>query len=376
LRHAGAVILGKTNMDEFAMGSSGENSAFGATRNPWDTTRVPGGSSSGSAAAVAARLAPLALGSDTGGSVRQPGAFCGVVAVKPTYGRVSRFGLVAFASSLDQIGCLATTVADARLLLRAVAGHDARDATSDRRADDWLPAVRCRRVGIPRRLLDEGIDDPVRRAFDRCAAALAEAGCTLVDVELPSTHDAIAAYYVLSGAEASSNLARFDGVRYGRRVAAETLDAMITGTRSAGFGTEVKRRIMVGTYVLSSGYYDAYYGRAQCARAHFRARFRDVFSRVEVVLMPTSPTLPFALGERLDDPLAMYLSDAFTVPANLAELPAISVPASLDDAALPIGVQLVGPRWSEETLFDAAALLERQLGAGVRLPPLAAEGDA
>ena len=381
LRQAGGVVLGKTNMDEFAMGSSTENSAFGPTRNPWDPRRVPGGSSGGSAAAVAAGIVALAVGSDTGGSVRQPAAFCGVVGMKPTYGRVSRYGLVAFASSLDQVGVLARTVRDAAALLEVLSGHDPRDATSvDRPVIPLAPAcergMRGRVVGVPREYFPPGLDPVVRRLSERALAAMERAGAEVRDISLPHTELAVPAYYIIAPAEASSNLARYDGVRFGRRgQGANSTGELYRLSRSEGFGTEVKRRILLGTYALSAGYYDAYYGRAQQARAAVARDFRRVFrDGVDVLFTPTSPTPAFALGERLHDPYQMYLSDVFTVPANLAGVPALSVPIGLA-GGLPVGGQLMAAHWEEDTLVAAAATLERELGT-VGLPPAPSEGAA
>ncbi|HUP52393.1 MAG TPA: Asp-tRNA(Asn)/Glu-tRNA(Gln) amidotransferase subunit GatA [Longimicrobiales bacterium] len=362
-REAGAVVVGKTNMDEFAMGSSTENSAYGPTLNPHDRGRVPGGSSGGSAAAVAAGLVPMALGSDTGGSVRQPAAFCGVVGIKPTYGRVSRYGLVAYASSLDQIGTFGRTVADASRLLRAVAGHDPRDATSvERPVPDFVQAVgrgvEGLVVGVPDEYMPEGLAPELRALMDRASAALAERGAEVLRVSLRHTRHAIACYYVIATAEASSNLSRYDGVRFGPRAAAEDLVSMYETTRSHGFGAEVKRRIMLGTYALSAGYYDQYYGTAQRARQLITDDFRRVFDAgVDVLFTPTSPTPAFELGERTADPLEMYLSDVFTVPANLAGIPGVSVPIG-GVRGLPVGGQLLAPWWQEERMLAAAGALE------------------
>ena len=380
LREAGAIVVGKTNCDEFAMGSSTEHSAYGPSRNPWDPERTPGGSSGGAAAAVAAGLAPVAIGSDTGGSIRQPAAFCGIAGLKPTYGRVSRYGLLAFASSLDQIGPLARTVADTALVLGVLAGHDPRDATSvDAPVDDYTAALTGDaaglRVGVARALLrhgDAGIDSEVLAAFDKALTALAAAGASLVDVELPHAEHAVPVYYLVAPAEASSNLARYDGVRFGARAAAgadggdgagSPLAAMYDRTRDAGFGAEVKRRIMLGTYALSAGYYDAYYRRAQRVRSLIRRDYDRAFDAagpgVDVIAMPTTPAPAFRLGEHLQDPLAMYLGDVFTVSANLTGLPAISVPAGLTAARLPIGLQLVGRAFGESTLLRLAHAYER-----------------
>jgi len=374
LREAGALVVGKTNMDEFAMGSSTENSAFGATRNPHDRRRVPGGSSGGSAAAVAAGLVPAALGSDTGGSVRQPAAFCGVVGIKPTYGRVSRYGLVAFASSLDQVGTFGRSVADAALLLQAISGHDPRDSTSeDRPVPDFAAAVgrgveegvKGMVVGVPREYFPDSLNGVVA---DRCTAALdalSDAGAEIREVSLPNTDYAIPTYYVLAPAEASSNLARYDGVRYGQRaVEAESTRALYEKSRSRGFGAEVKRRILLGTYVLSAGYYDAYYGRAQSVRRLIADDFHDVFSDgVDVLFTPTSPTPAFSLGERVEDPYSMYLSDVFTVTANLAGIPAVSVPVGTADG-MPLGGQILAPRWREVDMLRVAGAVEAALGPG------------
>ncbi|RMH23437.1 MAG: Asp-tRNA(Asn)/Glu-tRNA(Gln) amidotransferase subunit GatA, partial [Gemmatimonadetes bacterium] len=389
LREAGAVVVGKTNLDEFGMGSSNENSAFGPVLNPLDRTRVPGGSSGGSAAAVAAGIVPLALGSDTGGSVRQPAAFCGVVGFKPTYGRVSRYGLVAYASSLDQVGVLGRRVADAAAGLEAVAGHDPRDATSAPRDVPELRVAAARgaadgarpdgladlRIGLPREYLPADLDPGVREAFEGACEALRAAGARLVDVSLPSTPYAVPAYYVIATAEASSNLARFDGVRFGRRAPdvetgpegaadadVDAFRAMVERTRSWGFGREVRRRIVMGAFVLSAGYNEAYYGRACRVRRRLAAEFGRVFaSEADVLLTPTAPGVAFTLGERLDDPLAMYLSDIYTVTANLAGLPALSLPVGVA-GGLPVGGQLLGPPWSEAPLVRVAAALERALG--------------
>ncbi len=358
LRRAGAIIVGKTNLDEFAMGSSGEHSAFGPTLNPWDLERVPGGSSSGSAAAVAAGIVPIALGSDTGGSVRQPASYCGLVAIKPTYGRVSRRGLVAFASSLDQIGVMARSVADARLALRAIAGHDPGDATSSKAAGDWEAPATPKRVGVPWALVERGVDSEVVDALQATARALEESGITIQPVELPSSEVAVATYTVLAAAEAASNLARYDGVRFGQRQGGDTSGAMTEATRSAGFGAEVKRRILIGTYVLRAGYYDAYYRQALAARARFRAAFQQALGAVDAILMPTAPTVAFRLGEKTGDPLSMYSSDVFTVSANLAGVPAMAVPAGFSSHRMPIGVQLLGRPFEEDLLCTLARRIE------------------
>ncbi len=365
LREAGAVVVGKTNMDEFAMGSSTENSAFGPTRNPHDSTRVPGGSSGGSAAAVAAGFAVLALGSDTGGSIRQPAALCGVVGVKPTYGLVSRYGLVAFASSLDQIGPFATDVADAALALEVIAGHDRADSTSIPHASPSLSDVLLRgvdglRIGVIRELV-EGVDPDVGTRLSEAAAALEAAGAKVDEASVPTTTLGLSAYYVLATAEASSNLARYDGVRYGLRVDGDDITAMYGATRAAGLGAEVKRRIMLGTYALSAGYYDAYYGQAQRARTLILRDFEAAYASYDLLLAPTTPTTAFELGAKTADPLTMYLSDVCTIPSNLAGHPAMSVPYGRGDDGLPIGVQLLAPALGEATMFRAAAALERSL---------------
>jgi aspartyl-tRNA(Asn)/glutamyl-tRNA(Gln) amidotransferase subunit A len=376
LEDAGAIIVGKTNCDEFAMGSSNENSAFGPVHNPWALDRSPGGSSGGSAAAVAARCVPLALGSDTGGSIRQPAAFCGVVGVKPTYGRVSRYGLLAFASSLDQIGPFARTVSDAALVLAALSGADPCDATTaDEPVPDFAAAltgnVNGVRIGVPRAFVSDGVDDDVRRAFDAALETLRSAGATLVDVDLPHAKYAIPVYYLVATAEASSNLARYDGVKYGYRSPAardEGLKTMYSRTREEGFGPEVKRRIMLGTYVLSAGYYDAFYLKAQQVRTLLRRDYEQAFERVDVVAMPTSPTPPFLLGEKTGDPLQMYLADVFTVSANLAGLPGISVPCGFSEGGLPIGFQLMGRMFDETTLLRVADAYERSTDWHTRGP--------
>jgi len=362
VRDAGAVIVGKTNLDEFAMGSSTENSAFGPTRNPRDPSRVPGGSSGGSAAAVAAGFAPLALGSDTGGSIRQPAALCGVVGMKPTYGLVSRYGLVAFASSLDQIGPFGETVADAALLLEVIAGHDPMDSTSvagpapriREHLDDGVGGLR---VGVARELAAD-VDPDVRRRLDQAAAALAAAGASVDEVSVPAAVHGLPAYYLIAPAEASSNLARYDGVRYGLRVDAPDTEAMNRATRSQGFGDEVKRRIMLGTYALSAGYYDAYYGQAQRVRTLIIRDFDAAYADHDLLLAPTSPSTAFELGARTADPYAMYLSDVCTIPSNLAGHPAISVPFGTGDDGLPVGIQVLAPALQETTMFRAAAVLE------------------
>jgi aspartyl-tRNA(Asn)/glutamyl-tRNA(Gln) amidotransferase subunit A len=370
LATAGAPMLGKTNMDEFAMGSSNENSAYGIVRNPWDRERVPGGSSGGSAAAVAAGLAPWSIGTDTGGSVRQPASLCGVVGVKPTYGSVSRYGMIAFASSLDQAGPITRDVTDAALLLRHMTGRDHCDSTSlEHPGTIALPGAERLdgiRFGVPPELAGEGegIEPGVLDVLRATLALIEELGGSVEEVSLPHAEHGLAAYYVLAPAEASANLARYDGVRYGLR-AADGADgdllSMYEQTRAQGFGPEVKRRIMLGTYALSAGYYEAYYGRAQRVRTKIAEDFRDAFERVDVVITPTSPTVAFGLGERTGNPLAMYLSDYCTVPMSLAGIPAISIPGGLSEG-LPVGVQLAGPAFSESRLLDAAFALERAIG--------------
>ncbi|HKP10809.1 MAG TPA: Asp-tRNA(Asn)/Glu-tRNA(Gln) amidotransferase subunit GatA [Blastocatellia bacterium] len=375
LERAGAVVVGKTNLDEFAMGSSTENSAYGVVKNPWDTECVPGGSSGGSAVAVAAGMAMAALGSDTGGSIRQPASLSGVVGFKPTYGRVSRYGLIAFGSSLDQIGPLANTVEDAAQVLNVIAGHDPNDSTSpDQPAEDYVAAlaggVSGLRVGVPREYYGEGLDAEVGSRVEAAIEKLKELGAEIVDVSLPHTRYAVPVYYLIATAEASANLARFDGVRYGFRAEeAATLKAMYSRTRDQGFGTEVKRRIMLGTYALSAGYYDAYYGKAQKVRSLVERDFCDAFASCDVIATPTAPTPAFKVGEKAGDPLAMYLSDIYTITANLAGVPAISLPCGLSSEGLPIGVQLLGRHFDEARLLCAAHNLERALGLNLRPRP-------
>jgi aspartyl-tRNA(Asn)/glutamyl-tRNA(Gln) amidotransferase subunit A len=374
---AGAVIVGKTNCDEFAMGSSNENSAYGPVRNPWNLDTTPGGSSGGSAAAVASRCVPLALGSDTGGSIRQPASFCGVVGLKPTYGRVSRYGLLAFASSLDQIGPFARTVGDAAMALSAIAGHDPCDATSSTaEVPDYTAAltgdVRNVRVGVPRAFVSEGVDDRVRAAYDAALDTLRNSGASLVDIDLPHAKLAIPVYYLICTAEASSNLARYDGVKYGYRSPAAkdgSLKEMYSRSRDEGFGAEVKRRIMLGTYVLSAGYYDAFYLKAQQVRTLLRRDYEQAFGSVDVVAMPTSPIPPFRLGEKTADPLQMYLADVFTVSANLAGLPGVNVPCGFADG-LPIGFQLIGRMFDEAMILRVADAFERASDWHKKTPPI------
>ena len=375
LKSAGAILFGSTRMDEFAMGSSTENSYYKPTSNPWDLSRVPGGSSGGSAAAVAADEAIAALGTDTGGSVRQPAALCGVVGLKPTYGRVSRYGLIAFASSLDQIGPLTKDVEDAALLLSVIGGHDPRDSTS---LDVDLPDFRegleepitGMKVGIPREYFVEGLDGEVEKAVRDAIGKLEELGAELVDISLPHTEYAVATYYIVATAEASSNLARYDGVQYGPRAGAGDLIEMYEETRQEGFGEEVKRRIILGTYVLSSGYYDAYYLKAQKVRRLIKNDFDEAFKVCDVIVTPTSPTPAFKIGEKMDDPLQMYLSDIFTISANLAGIPAISIPCGFSGAGLPIGFQIMGKPLDEHTVLRAAYAYEKSTTWNERRPDL------
>ena len=363
----GAVFVGKANLDEFAMGSSTMTSAYGPTINPWSKAGrplVPGGSSGGSAAAVAAGMALGATATDTGGSIRQPAAFCGLVGMKPTYGRCSRYGIVAFASSLDQAGPVARTVADTAVLMTSMSGFDPRDSTSaDRPVPDFAAAcargVRGLRIGVPREYQADGMAPEIAALWHQGLDWLRDAGATIVDVSLPHTKYGLATYYIVAPAEASSNLARYDGVRYGLRVPGDDLTELYEQTRAAGFGAEVKRRIMIGTYVLSAGYYDAYYLRAQKIRALIQRDFTETFAHVDALLTPTAPSAAFAQGENMDDPVTMYLNDVFTVPASLAGVPAISVPAGLDEAGLPLGLQIIGRPFDEETVFAAAAVIER-----------------
>lgn len=364
LTAAGAVMIGKANMDEFAMGGSCENSYFKPTKNPWDTTRVPGGSSGGSAAAVAACEAPLALGSDTGGSVRCPAGFCGIVGLKPTYGAVSRYGLVAFASSLDQIGPFGRTVEDVELLFGAICGHDSKDATS--KGYTYQPVatgVKGLKVGLPKEYFGEGITPEVKEKVLAAVKTLEAQGAQVVEISLPSTDYALAAYYIISSAEASSNLARYDGVKYGfSGTRTGSLEDLYLSTRSEGFGDEVKRRIMLGTYVLSSGYYDAYYKRAKLLQRMIAQEFTDAFAQCDVIATPINPTTAFKLGERCADPLQMYASDVCTVTVNIAGLPGLAVPCGQDAAGLPVGMQLIGPKFSEATLLAAAKVYEAAVG--------------
>jgi len=365
LRASGASLLGKANLDEFAMGSSTEHSAFGVTRNPWDRTRVAGGSSGGSAAAVAARMVPVALGSETGGSVRQPAAFCGLVGLKPTYGRVSRRGLVAFASGLDQIGIVTKTTRDCAETLSIIAGHDPLDSTSstepvDDYAADVDSGVKGLRFGIVREAVEK-LEGEVRANFDAAVDVLRKGGATVEFASIPTISYAIAIYYIVANAEASANLSRFDGIRYGHRSKrARTLDDVYFDSRGEGFGAEVKRRIMLGTFALSSGYYDAYYGRAQRVRAKLRHEFAEAFKNFDFLITPTTPEAAFEIGAKTDDPLSMYLSDIFTAPANLVGIPAIAVPSGLDKSGMPLSLQIMGPHFAERALFRAAGFFERE----------------
>jgi aspartyl-tRNA(Asn)/glutamyl-tRNA(Gln) amidotransferase subunit A len=372
LNDAGAVVIGKTNMDEFAMGSSNESSAFGPAKNPWDLDRVPGGSSGGSAVAVASGVVRVSLGSETGGSVRQPASLCGIFGLKPTYGRISRYGLVAFASSLDNIGIFGLTSLDAAGVLNVIAGRDELDSTS---ADVPVPDyeatinddIKGKTIGIPRELFGEGLDDEVRDVVEKSIGNFRALGAKIVDVELPYAKYGIAVYYIIATAEASSNLARFDGVRYGFRAeGSHSLREMYMKTREEGFGPEVKRRIMLGTYVLSSGYYDAYYTKAQKVRALVKADYEKAFAKCDAILTPTSPSTAFRFGEKSEDPLAMYLNDIYTVSGNLAGVPAVSVPCGLSSDGLPIGTQLIGNFWSEGTLLNLANVYENHFPLGTK----------
>ncbi|MCW5875281.1 MAG: Asp-tRNA(Asn)/Glu-tRNA(Gln) amidotransferase subunit GatA [Anaerolineales bacterium] len=375
LLDAGVVILGKTNTDEFAMGSSTENSAYGITRNPWDEERVPGGSSGGSAAAVAAGLAPAALGTDTGGSVRQPAAFCGLSGLKTSYGRVSRYGLVAFGSSLDTVGVLAHSAQDAALVLNAMAGYDPRDATTLEQPAPNIhlngnASVKGLRIGVPREYFIEGLQPEVEAAVRAAIAQFEQLGAQVQEVSLPHTAYALPVYYIIAPAEASANLARFDGVRYGLRIEQDNLIEMFSRTRGQGFGPEVKRRVMIGTYALSAGYYDAYYGQAQKVRTLIRDDFARVFEQVDLIAAPATPGSAFPIGAHAEDPLQMYLEDVFTLPANLAGVPGLSIPAGFDSTGLPLGLQLLGPYFSEERLLAAAHAYQQASDHHTRRPQL------
>lgn len=374
LKSEGAVILGKLNLDEFAMGSSNENSAFGSVHNPWDVARTPGGSSGGPAASTSAGLTAAALGSDTGGSVRQPAAYCGVTAIKPTYGRVSRYGLVAFASSLDQVAPIASSIHDAALLLSVIAGHDTRDATCvPRKVEDYAgecgKSIKGVRVGIVTETLQTGCDKEVGSAVSKAVDILKYLGCELVDISLPHTSYGVAVYYIVAPAEASSNLARFDGIRYGLRVRGKDLIDTYTKTRAQGFGAEVKRRIMLGTYALSAGYYDAFYLKAQKVRRLIWNDFHSAFDKCDVLLSPTTPTTAFKLGEKIGDPLAMYLQDVYTLPASLAGIPAVSTPCGFSKSGLPIGMQLCAPAFEESRLVRVTYAYEQAAEWIKRRPP-------
>ncbi|MEN9250489.1 MAG: Asp-tRNA(Asn)/Glu-tRNA(Gln) amidotransferase subunit GatA [Gloeomargarita sp. SZTDM-1c_bins_89] len=384
LLQAGAVMLGKTNLDEFAMGSSTEHSAYQVTANPWDVTRVPGGSSGGSGAVVAAQECVAAFGSDTGGSIRLPASFCGVVGLKPTYGRVSRYGLVAYASSLDQIGPLAPTVMDAAILLGVIAGHDPKDSTSiPAPVPDYVQALRALpadrplagvTLGVIQETLGEGVDPQVRQAFEAAVVQLEQLGAQVVPISCPMFARGLAAYYILAPAEASANLARYDGVKYGLRVAAEDVVTMYQQTRGQGFGSEVKRRIMLGTYTLSRGYYDAYYLQAQKVRTLIRRDFDRAFTQVQALLSPTAPVVAFPIGSKSQDPLSMYLTDLMTIPVNLAGLPAISVPCGFSAEGLPIGLQIIGPVLQETRLLQIAHAYEQSTPWHRQVPPLVRDG--
>ncbi len=381
LDRADAIPVGKTNLDEFAMGSSTENSAFKPTRNPWDTSRAPGGSSGGSAAAVAACEAAVALGSDTGGSIRQPASFCGIVGLKPTYGRVSRYGLVAFASSLDQIGTFSRDVRDTAMLLRAIAGHDPRDSTSaNLPVPDYVAElqgdIKDMRIGVPREYFAEGIEATVESAVRAAADVYKDLGAHIIDISLPHTEYAVAIYYIIATAEASSNLARYDGVHYGHRAAGDLdIVELYSRSRAEGFGPEVKRRIMLGTFALSSGYYDAYYLKALRARAMVKKDFDDAWEKVDCVLCPTSPTVAFKLGERVEDPLSMYLSDIYTISCNLAGIPGISINCGPGAHGLPVGLQLLGQPFDEARLLRIAHAFQSATNYHLARPPLARKGE-
>jgi aspartyl-tRNA(Asn)/glutamyl-tRNA(Gln) amidotransferase subunit A len=376
LKAAGAIVFGRLNMDEFAMGSSTENSAFGATKNPWDTTRIPGGSSGGSAAAVAADEAIATLGTDTGGSIRQPAALCGCVGLKPTYGRVSRYGLVAFASSLDQIGPFTKNISDAATMLGVLSGVDPRDSTSvPQSVPNYSAAldgkIRGLKIGLPKEYMIGGLDAEVKAAVDAAVKKFTELGAEIVEISLPHTDYAVATYYIIATAEASANLARFDGIRYGARVDGNDLTELYSKTRGAGFGAEVKRRIILGTYVLSSGYYDAYYLRAQKVRTLIRNDFLKAFEKVDAIVTPTSPTAAFKIGEKSDDPLQMYLSDIFTISCNLAGIPGLSLPCGFTkNPRLPIGLQLLGQPFGEETILRLAHAYEQSTAWRAQKPPV------
>lgn len=368
LKDEDAVIIGKTNMDEFAMGSSTENSAFMVTKNPWDLDRVPGGSSGGSAAVVASGIAPVSLGSDTGGSIRQPASFCGVVGLKPTYGLVSRFGLIAFASSLDQIGPFGKTVEDCALMLNVISGHDKMDSTSSKKIPDidYLTClngdIKGMKIGVPKEFFGKGLNKEIEETLKNVIEKLKNMGAEVSYISLPITEEGLSSYYIISSAEASSNLARYDGIRYGYRTKDyESVDELMEMSRTESFGSEVKRRIMLGTYALSSGYYDAYYNRAQKLRKKIREQFKETFEEYDLILSPTSPVLPFLKGEKKDNPLEMYLADIYTVNINLAGVPSISIPCGFSQDKLPIGIQIIGPHFGESKIFKLASALEKEL---------------
>ncbi len=371
LKEEDAIIIGKTNMDEFAMGSSNENSAFKKTRNPWDLDRVPGGSSGGSAAAVAAGMAPVSLGSDTGGSIRQPAAFCGLVGLKPTYGLVSRFGLIAFGSSLDQIGPFAKDVKDCAMTMEVIQGMDPLDSTSFRGEykssylDGIAGGVKGMKIGVPKEFFQSGLDPEIAASVKAACDTFTKLGAEVKEISIPVTEEGLSAYYVISSAEASSNLARFDGIRYGYRPTEfDGVYDLMELARTEAFGSEVKRRIMLGTYVLSSGYYDAYYNKAQKLRKLIKNMFRDAFAECDLILSPTSPVLPFKIGEKSEDPLSMYLADIYTINVNLAGIPGLSMPCGFSESGLPIGLQILGPHFGEEKIFKAAYALEQELALG------------
>ncbi len=375
LKKEDAIIIGKTNMDEFAMGSSTENSAFGPTKNPWNLEKVPGGSSGGSAASVASGLAPFSLGSDTGGSIRQPASFCGVVGLKPTYGLVSRFGLIAFASSLDQIGPFTTNVKDCALLLEVIAGNDSYDSTSVQEdiernyLSELNDNISDLKIAVPKEFMDEGLNDEIKEKVIKCLDKLEELGCEVEEISLPIVESGLSGYYIISSAEASSNLARYDGVRYGYRPDKfESIEDLMVKSRTEGFGKEVKRRIMLGTYVLSSGYYDAYYKRALKLKKKIRDEFKKAFEKYDIVIGPTSPMLPFSIGEKTDNPLDMYLADIYTVTINIAGLPALSLPCGFSESELPIGIQLIGDHFAESKLLKTAFALEQSLDIQTKNP--------
>ncbi len=377
LKESGAIMIGKTNMDEFAMGSSTENSAFKITRNPWNLKKVPGGSSGGSAAAVSAGFAPLAIGSDTGGSIRQPAAFCGNVGLKPTYGLVSRYGLIAFASSLDQIGTFTKTVKDAALGLQTIQGHDPMDATSAQHhgtknyAIHLEDGIKGMKFGIPKEFYQEGLNEEIKTAIMASVERITKMGGEVEEFSLPITDAGLSAYYIISSAEASANLARYDGIRYGYRTENFTdIDTLMLNSRTEGFGSEVKRRIMMGTYVLSSGYYDAYYKKAMLFRKKVKSIFNDAFEKYDAIISPVSPVLPFDIGEKTDNPIQMYLSDIYTINVNVAGLPAISIPCGFSEEGLPIGIQLIGNLYEEEKLLKSAHALEQDLGLCNTIPTL------